>query len=396
MDYLPTFPIHITPLMTFGILLIMGAVGGFIAHRLSWLPSITGFMLVGFIMGPSGLSLLSTESVLAAKPFIDVGLALILYRLGLSLNLKTITQSPTLILTSCLESSLTFVLVAGILIFFHIPIAISALVAAVVISSSPAVLLHVAHEVKAQGPVTENTKSLVAMNNIIAFLLFSLALSSVHYTAGAQISTMILQPAYQLSGSLFMGVLLGFILHTLTVRTWQSPQYHLAMVIGILVISVALTQTLHLSNLFTALVIGVFIRTIEGKNPISQLNFGQAFELFFILLFVYAGASLHIHELLTYAPAVFALVIVRSIAKLLGPLIMTRFGGGSLRSAISSGLLMWPMAGLAIGLSYASGNLFPEYAATISAIILGAVTVFETLGPPIAAFAFRYAGEANT
>lgn len=53
------------------------------------------------------------------------------------------------------------------------------------------------------------------------------------------------------------------------------------------------------------------------------------------------------------------------------------------------------MAGLAIGLVQTSSGLFPAQAPTIAAIVLGAVTVFETLGPPIAAFAFRFAGEAG-
>ena len=53
------------------------------------------------------------------------------------------------------------------------------------------------------------------------------------------------------------------------------------------------------------------------------------------------------------------------------------------------------MAGLAIGLALTSGHLFPQYASIISAVVLGAVTVFETIGPPIASYAFRLAGEAG-
>ena len=41
----------------------------------------------------------------------------------------------------------------------------------------------------------------------------------------------------------------------------------------------------------------------------------------------------------------------------------------------------------------ASGNLFPQYASTIAAVVLGAVTVFETIGPPISSYAFRLSGE---
>ena len=51
MGYFPTWPLDITPLMAFGLMLIIGAIGGYAAHRFSWLPSITGFMIVGFICG---------------------------------------------------------------------------------------------------------------------------------------------------------------------------------------------------------------------------------------------------------------------------------------------------------------------------------------------------------
>ena len=59
MDYLPALPLQFTPLLAFGLVLLVGALGGYVAHRISWLPSITGFMLVGFLCGPSVLDLLS-------------------------------------------------------------------------------------------------------------------------------------------------------------------------------------------------------------------------------------------------------------------------------------------------------------------------------------------------
>lgn len=96
MDFSPTWPLHVTPLIAFGLMLIVGAGGGYAAHRFSWLPSITGFMMVGFICGPSVLGLLSHEAIVQSRILIDVSLALILYRLGLSLDLKHLWQSPGL------------------------------------------------------------------------------------------------------------------------------------------------------------------------------------------------------------------------------------------------------------------------------------------------------------
>lgn len=395
MDYLPVLPITVTPLLALGMMLVIGAIGGFVAHRLSWLPSITGFMLIGLSFGPSGLGIFTEATLVNARVFVDIALTLILYRLGLSLDLKIVASSPKLIVSAFVESSLTFLFVVVALTPFAIPLAVSTLVAAVVISSSPAVLLHVAHELNASGRVTEETKSLVALNNLIAFVVFSISLPTLHYESGDNLTTIVLQPTYQLSGSLLLGIALGKILHFLATQTAAASQYKLALVIGVLVVSIALANAFNLSGLFTALVIGILIRTAEEDNLISGLEFGPAFELFFILLFVYAGASLHVHALVQFFPAVMALVIARSAAKVFGSLSVGWVLKEPVRGNLATGMLLLPMAGLAIGLTYTSSSMFPEFAATISAVVLGSVTVFETIGPPIAAFAFKYAGEAK-
>ena len=395
MDYLPTWPLQFTPLLAFGLVLLVGALGGYVAHRISWLPSITGFMLVGFLCGPSVLDLLSAQTIANSRVLIDIALALILFRLGLSLDIKAIRHSPTLIVTSLVESALTFALVFGALQLFNMPLAISVLVAAITVSSSPAVLLHVAHEVKAAGVVTESTKTLVALNNLFSFIAFSAALPLLHYDSGANWTVAVFQPLYQLLGSLLLGLVMGWALHVVSIKTQSAAQYKLALVIGGIMVTIALATELKLSLLFAPLVMGVVIKTLERKAVTSDIEFDSAFELFFIVLFVFAGAGLHLHELIQFAPAVLALVLARCLAKVLGATVMLRVFGKPLRSGTSSGLLLIPMAGLAIGLVQTSSGLFPEQAPTIAAIILGAVTVFEAMGPPIAAFAFRFAGEAG-
>ena len=395
MDYLPAWPLQFTPLLAFGVVLLVGAVGGYVSHRVSWLPSITGFMLVGFVCGPSVLDLLSAQTIAGSRVLIDIALALILFRLGLSLNLKQIRQSPALIVTSLVESALTFGLVFGALQLFNIPLTIAVLVAAITVSSSPAVLLHVAHEVKAAGVVTESTKTLVALNNLFSFIAFSAALPLLHYDSGASWTVAVLQPLYQLLGSLVLGLAMGWALHVVSIKTKSAEQYKLALVIGAIMVTIALANELKLSQLFAPLVMGAVIKTLERKAVTSNIEFGPAFELFFIVLFVFAGAGLHLDELMQFAPAVLALVLMRCLAKVLGTTVMLRIFGKPLRSGTSTGLLLIPMAGLAIGPGPTSRALFPQQAATIAALILGAVTVFEAMGPPIAAFAFRFAGEAG-
>ena len=393
MDYLPAWPLEVTPVITFGLLLLIGSVGGFLAHRFSWLPSVTGFLLVGFIFGPSGVGLLNKEVILQAQVFTDIALALILYRLGLSLDIRAISKFPRLLIIALFESALTFGLVFLVLKLMGVDPLVASLIGTIAISSSPAVLLHVAHEVEAKGVVTDSTMTLVALNNLIAFIAFSAVIPLMHYSSGSDWTMVILQPTYQLLGSLVLGLVLAYGLHTVSLKTHEAAQYKLALVIGALMISVGLAYELKLSALFAPLVIGVVIKTVERKTVVSNLEFGAAFELFFIILFVFAGANLHLKELIHFAPAVLALVFVRCLAKIFGATFMSVTLGRSFRVGISSGMLLIPMAGLAIGLVHTSSQLFPQHGATIAAIVLGAVTVFETIGPPIASYAFRLAGE---
>lgn len=394
MNYLPVWPLEMSPLIIFGLMLLIGAVGGYLAHRLSWLPSITGFMIVGFISGPAVLGILNPKTIIQAQILIDIALALILYRLGLSLDIKRIWHSPRLLVTALTESTATFAAVFYVLYLFGIPVALAALVAAIAISSSPAVLLHVAHEVDAKGVVTDSAQTLVALNNLISFIAFSAVLPALHHASGADVMTVIFEPVYRLGGSLLLGVAIGFGLHTIAVKTQKAPQYQLALVIGAIMIAIGLAHALKLSILFVPLVVGVLVKSLEQEIVVSDLEFGPAFELFFILLFVFAGAGLHLQELIQVAPAVLALVLARSLVKTFGVTAISTLFKRPLREGVSSGLLLIPMAGLAIGLVQTSATLFPQYASMITAIVLGSVTVFETIGPPIAAFAFRFAGEA--
>ena len=201
MEFLPSEWLNMSPLLAFGCLLVVGAMGGYLAHLWSWLPSITGFMAVGFLIGPGGLGLLNEEALQQARILIDIALALILYRLGTSLDLRFIRQNLGLLLTSLAEAVLSFTGVFTLLWALQFPPVIAAVIAAILISSSPAVLLHVAHEVGAKGPVTESAKTLVALNNLWSFLAFVLVIPALLLQEHVSFTTVVLQPMYLLVGS---------------------------------------------------------------------------------------------------------------------------------------------------------------------------------------------------
>lgn len=393
MNFLPSWPLASNTLFFFGVLLLCGATGGYITHRWPWLPSITGFMLVGLIAGPNVLQLVSYDTLSESRVIIDVALGLILYRLGLTLDMKRLIHDHKLLLVSFVESTLTFVVVYSGMLLLELDSLTSAVIAALAVSSSPAVLIHVAHEMGARGPVTERAKSLVALNNVIAFLIFSALLPLLYRQAKAPLSTVLGGPAYALLGSILVGVVVGYVLHLAARLTKAAHQYQLALVVGAVSLTLGATMSLKLSPLFAPLVLGIVVRSIEHEDLVADLEFGPAFELFFIALFVYAGANMHLNTMLAYAPAIGVFVLGRFLAKWLGVGITSRLQGMPNRQASTVGLLLVPMAGLAIGLVNTTGVLFPAESVAVSSIVLAAVAVLETIGPPISAKALLWSGD---
>lgn len=395
MDFLPSWPIEFNTMTSFSFLLMAGALGGYLAHTIRWLPSITGFMIFGYLAGPNGANLLSAEALSSSRVIIDIALGLILYRLGLSLDVKAVLRDRYLIIATVLETVATLLAIFFVLRYFDVPVLTAALIAAICTSSSPAVLIHVGHELGAKGPVTTAAGSLVALNNVISFLVFSALLPVAHVAADASWEVVVFQPLYRLFGSFLVALVVAYGLHYLILATKKAKQYRLALVVGATMLTLGMAKALILSALFAPLALGIIVRNIEHEHLVSSIEFGETFELFFIVLFVFAGANLHVHELMLYAPAAIALVFARGLSKWLGVFVAAKSFKLPNRQAVSTGLLLIPMAGLAIGLVQTTDQLFPQEIATVSALVLGAVAIFETIGPPIAAWAFKHSGEAS-
>ena len=395
MEFLPSWPLEYNTQIAFGLMLIAGVLGGYLAHRISWLPSITGFMAVGLLIGPSGTNLLTSDALDLARAVIDVSLGLILYRLGLTLDLRAMMHAPRLLLTGFVESAVTFISTFAILVWLGLPNLLAGLTAAIVISSSPAILLHVAHEVGAAGPVTERAKELVALNNVFSFFAFSALLPAGHMAMEADRTTVWLQPLYQLLGSLAVAIVIAAILVHVARLTRHASNYRLALIIGAIMLGLGIADALDVSTLFVPLALGVVVKTMERDDLISNVEFGEVFELFFIVLFVYAGAKIHLAELASLGWVAIALVTTRIAAKWLAVYGMVRWQSVAPQPAAATGLLLVPMAGLAIGLAQTADTLFALESAQLNALVLATVAVLETIGPPLVAWAFHLAGEVG-
>ncbi|MDD9900058.1 MAG: cation:proton antiporter [Alphaproteobacteria bacterium] len=395
-EYYWTF-IQPSPVLVFGILLMFGVMGGMIANRHKWMPTITAFMLLGLIIGPNGLGLINKKMMDASTILIDIALGLILYKLGNMLHPKAMLKSRKLLVMGLSEAAFSFIAVLGLMLAMGYDLLLSIFIGAIAVSSSPAVLVHVAEEMNASGPVTDRAKSLVAMNNIFSFLIFSLTLPFAMTNEETSLGSMFIMPMYKLFGAAVVGIIAAWIaIRIARLLHKRDEHYRFAIVIGAVMLTLGISEMIHASALFSPLVLGIATRWFEtSKHNLSRVGLGEGGDLFFIVLFVMAGAKIDPMAIVATGLVPVLLVIVRSCGKFAGVFLVSPFSGFDGQKSAAVGYLLIPMAGMAIGLAATTTDMLPTLGASISSIVFTMVALFETIGPFAAAHAFRMCGEAN-
>ncbi len=382
-------------LLLFGGLLLLGFTGAALAARSRRVPGITGMLAVGFIAGPSVLGLVDRPMLGEARVFVDIALGLILFQLGLLLDVRDFLRQRLVWLSAAAESALTFLLVFAALAAIGVDRLNAGLAAAVAVSSSPAVLLMVVRELNASGPVTALSLKLVAFNNVMAFLLFTALLPILHFEQQAGLLASVGKPLLILGGSAVLGTVLGMLLIQFAQRLLKPGAEPFSLVVAVVLLALGLSKALDLSPLLGLLAMGLAVRNLDSPEHLRDVQFGRGGELFFLILFVFAGANLHVDHLLHALLPALVFVAARFAAKTLAVATVTRLHGFSARNSVLTGFTLLPMAGMAIGLVQSTEALYPEFATTLSALVLGAVAILETIGPVATEFALKQVGEVD-
>jgi len=384
-------------LLVFGLCLVCGVAGGMVANRISWMPTITAFMMLGLIVGPSGLHIISKPMLKEASVFIDIALGLIIYKLGTMLHPYAMIHSRRLMTIALAEGVLSYVLVFAAAKMLGLENLVSAIIAAISVSSSPAVLVHVSEEMRAKGPISYRAKSLVAINNLLAFFLFSLSLPFSVADGEASKFVIIGLPLYRLAAAVIIGAAVAWVAVQVARRLQpQDEHFRFAIVIGAVMVTLGLCTMFNASALLSPLVLGIAIRWFEtSRHKLSQVPLGEGGDLFFIVLFVLAGAKIDIGNLIEIGIVPVVLVIVRCIGKTIGIYGAGQAHGIDRDHSAATSMMLIPMAGMAIGLVATTSQFAPHVGTVVATVVFAMVAILETVGPFLVTHALRLCGEAG-
>lgn len=393
-SFLPEYPFAENPLLLFGLLLLAGVIGGEVVRRVLAVSRIVGYVLIGLLLGAGGLGVLSTDLAREAWVFIELALGLILFELGRRLDFTWLKRDAWIAATSLLESALTFWLLFLVLTLLGVGSLYAAVAAAIGIATSPAVVLVVAQDLRADGQVTERALNLTAINSVISFIVVTVLLGAVHHEYRAEWLTVVLHPLYLLLGSTLLGLAASAMAILLARWLGKSERVHFVMTLSMIVVTIGAARLFELSVVLAVLAFGVLSKNLDRRHHLMPFDPGRLGQMFVVVLFVVSGASLSVAELVTGGTLAIVFVITRFVAKSLGIMSLTRFSGVRRGAAGMLCVALTPMSALAISMVRSTTELYPEFGANLAAIVLSAVLILELLGPIAVDFALRRAGEA--
>ncbi len=417
-------------------------IAGLISNRLVKLvrlPNVTGYLIVGILLGPYLFSIfdkdltgvLSEEIVKLLGVIVDVALGFIAFSIGSEFKLSSIKKVGKGILT------ITFIQAFAALVFVDLALVILCLctnnlmeqlpliltLGAVATATAPAATLMVIKQYKAKGKVTDTLLPVVAIDDAVGLILFSLSFSIAQVIAKQQagisggeinILSIVLSPLLEIVLSLVVGAILGFVL-SFAMKWFKSRANRLICMIASVFLGVALCGLfkdwigIELSSLLTCMMVGgIFCNMREDAIAIFD-GVERWTPALFMLFFILSGAELNFSLITLPVLGICAVyLIARSCGKYFGSWFGCKIEKADNNVRKYLGLTLLPQAGVAIGMARSASNVFNDLAldaslsgatyltgmaGTITAVVLCATLVYELFGPVITKIALTKAGE---
>lgn len=364
-------------------------------HHRWMIPRVSSYVAVGMLAGTFNLPGL-TADIPGLAFMANVALSLVLFELGYRINLRWFKANPWVLAVGVVESVLTFAVVYGVTGMFELRLHVRLAVAALAISTSPAGILRVAHELRSAGQVTERVMHLTAINCLLSVLALKLVMGSRTFRVSGDWLQAAFGSVHVLGTSVAVGMLLGFIVpKLLRSRASSSPDgVTVVFALSVLLLATA-AHGLKLSPLLAALTFGIVARERRVHLTNAQRNFGTAGDLLSVFLFVYVAAVLEWDDVFGSFQLGLVLLAARSASKILVNVWAAPMSGITERKGLMTGLALTPMSAFVVLLVGQSGAVGFDLADQTLAAIAGMVLVLELLGPLVTQRALMAAREAH-
>ncbi len=392
---LPTWPLDLNPLASTALALLLAATLGELARRWLDLPRISGYALAGIISGPLLLGWVSPDEARSLRVLIDLSLVLLLFELGVRVDLRWLRKNPALLAASVAEAGATFALSLLVLTLMGYTWPLSMIVSIICISGSPAIAMRMTAELGARGQITERMLAMTALNVAYAVILSHLALGALHQNFGSGWTATVAHPLYLLGGSFAIAFALAGAFR-LTRRYLDLSQEQASVVLfSLLWLTMSILQAVKLPVLLAPLLAGMLVRNTDPRPHLWPNHFGSAGALLVILIFIVTGGVLTREYLIIGGGIALALSLTRILTKAAATALATFRSATSPRRSLALGLTLAPMSGVAFILADDISQLYPTFGQQLAAIIVCMIAILDIAIPVLVQRMLRWVGETQ-
>ena len=405
---------------TYLICLAAALIGGLMLSRVTKqlnLPAVTAYLVAGLLLGPFGLGGLnvpglgfnSLEQVEAMHIVTQTALGFIAFTIGNEFRLSQLrAMGSSAITIGILQAVIATVFVDIILITLHfcfpeiisIPCAIT--LGAIASATAPAATLMVVRQYKADGPLTRLLMLVVAIDDAVGLLLFSVSYGIATALSNGQVSVLavVVEPILEIVLSLVLGGIMGWMLNWME-QFFHSRSKRLTLSVAFVLLTVGLSMLkfevagIHcgFSLLLVCMMTGtVFCNICSTSEELMGRVDGWVMPLN-ILFFVISGAELDLEILSNPITILVGVVYIlaRSASKYYGAAISCKMSHQSKPITDNLGITLLPQAGVALGMAITAVSL-PDGALARN-VVLFAVLIYELVGPTLTKRSLMAVGE---
>lgn len=414
-------------LLVIAIALILGLLSTRLMKKIG-LPNVTGYLVVGLIIGPHALGKFVPgvdSAVDGLKIVSTVALGFIGFSIGVEFKLShikeigksaiTITMLQALAATLCVDVSLILI---GLIPGINMPVQEAIILGAIATATAPAATLMVVRQYKAKGVVTGTLLPVVALDDAVGLIVFaisnSIALSMVNSAmgSGAAISALdiVVWPLVEIVASLVIGAAIGALL-SIVPRFFKSRDNRLIAAIITVFLSLGVCELFSyleehvgcpfgLSDLLVCMMAGAMFVNLRKEASQMMENTDRWTPVVLMLFFILSGMELDV-MMFFEDPIIIVCIVVYIVMRCVGKYFGT-FAGAAITKSDKKvrnylGITLFPQAGVAIGMATMCSrefeNVAPELGKKIVTITMCAVMIYELVGPVLTKWALARAGE---
>ncbi|MFQ5863433.1 MAG: cation:proton antiporter [Candidatus Brocadiales bacterium] len=365
-------------------------------------PEVTAYILLGILLGPHLLNLMSEQIYELSSPISLIALGFIAFMLGENLSLENLRHTGKSILwISIFETIGACVLITAVIYFgLHQPFYVAILLGGIAPATAPAATMLVVREYRAKGSFTNTLLGVVSIDDAWGITIFAMCLSVAKLAAvpdvdADTISHEVFNPLFEILGSLLLGGIVAVTLSRASRYVSDSANLLILALSGIFLV-IGISLSLGLSVLLANVALGATLVNIDRKATMFFDIVREVDAPIYVMFFVLAGTHCDILALRQLGGVGFVYMMCRMVGQVIGAFLGGYIAGSDNKIKKYLGLALFPQAGVALGMALVVKNEFPQAADTIFNLIVATTVIFEIIGPMCTRYALSRAGEITS